>query len=303
VKITNQERKEALLWGSFIADALSLGAHWVYDTNVIKNEIKDLRNYHNPISKYHPTKKAGDFTHYGDMSLFLLSFIKDYDFSKSTLEKDISNQWSEFISSYNGYLDHGTKESIKNYKNDMIPSGQINISDLSPSSRIAPFIYKFIDKSSKLKEYVLIQTKMTHNTALSISSTILMIDIIQDIFNDLTPSEAIQNRLKDDTIKELHPYIEVAIKSVDSQKDDMKAIKEFGASCIIDDALASSLFFILKYENDFEKALISNIACGGDNSSRSMFIGLVLASYLGKNAISSDLINGLNYKDDILKFI
>ena len=295
-----KQQKEGLLIGSFIADALSLGAHWVYDTEKIKKDIVDLRVFHDPLSIYHPEKKAGDFTHYGDLSLFLLNFIKDYDFSKDTFEKDLSDSWHEFMLGYKGYLDHSNRESLENYKKHLIPSGQNTVSDLSPSARIAPFIYKFSNDTNKLKSYCQIQTIMTNNTTLCTQTTQMAIDVILDILNGDCPKTAIKNTLQNPNLNKIHKYIEPVFENL--EKDDKQAIADFGATCTIDSALTSALFFAIKYQDDFEKALLSNIACGGDSASRGMLIGMILGAYLGVSNIPKDWINSTKHIQEVKSF-
>ena len=43
-------------------------------------------------------------------------------------------------------------------------------------------------------------------------------------------------------------------------------------------ALPSALYFALRYENDFERALIANAECGGDSGARGIVIGMLLGS-------------------------
>jgi pimeloyl-ACP methyl ester carboxylesterase len=58
---------------AFAADALCLGPHWIYDsTEIARIYSSGLTRYDAPHSKYHPGKRAGDFTHYGDQTLALL---------------------------------------------------------------------------------------------------------------------------------------------------------------------------------------------------------------------------------------
>lgn len=62
-----------LILPSFLADALSLGPHWIYDAEELKNFYPGgLNEYDRPRSSYHAGKSAGDFTHYGDQTLAVI---------------------------------------------------------------------------------------------------------------------------------------------------------------------------------------------------------------------------------------
>ena len=65
-------RIKAAVIGAFVADALSLGVHWVYNTDVIDKKLGRVEHYYDPMTSYHTGKKAGDFTHYGDQMMVLL---------------------------------------------------------------------------------------------------------------------------------------------------------------------------------------------------------------------------------------
>ena len=58
---------KAMVLGSFVADSLALGAHWIYDTALIQKELGRVDALRAPRpDSYHPSKKKGEFTHYGD---------------------------------------------------------------------------------------------------------------------------------------------------------------------------------------------------------------------------------------------
>merc|ERR1712194_675780 len=58
--------------------------------------------------------------------------------------------------------------------------------------------------------------------------------------------------------------------------------------------MPSSIYMILKYENDPIEAYKQNMMVGGDNASRSVAIGMVLGAYHGKNSIPDHLKTTLN---------
>ena len=87
---------------SFVADALSLGVHWIYNTNVIDKKWGRVEAYIKPERPtYHPTKDLGDFTHYGDQTLVLLESVS----ARSGFDlDDFSRRWLQFFDQYDGYF-------------------------------------------------------------------------------------------------------------------------------------------------------------------------------------------------------
>merc|ERR1711974_518222 len=58
--------------------------------------------------------------------------------------------------------------------------------------------------------------------------------------------------------------------------------------------LPSSVYIILRYEDDFIAAAKANAMVGGDNASRSVAIGLVLGAYHGVDGIPKRFLTTLN---------
>ena len=71
------DKKSGLLYGTFCADALSLGVHWIYDTQELEEKHGRITHYKTPgPESYHPRKLAGDQGHVGDQSLCRLIISK-----------------------------------------------------------------------------------------------------------------------------------------------------------------------------------------------------------------------------------
>merc|ERR1712176_1665260 len=58
--------------------------------------------------------------------------------------------------------------------------------------------------------------------------------------------------------------------------------------------LPTSVYLILKYQDDFAGGVKANAMIGGDNASRSIAVGMVLGAWNGVKAIPQDLQTTLN---------
>merc|ERR1712232_246449 len=58
--------------------------------------------------------------------------------------------------------------------------------------------------------------------------------------------------------------------------------------------LPTSVYLVLKYQDDFEGGVKANAMIGGDNASRSVAVGAVLGAYHGVEAIPENLKTTLN---------
>lgn len=108
---------EAMVLASFAADALALGAHWIYDTRQIDARFGRVTDFLKPSPPtYHPTKARGELTHYGDQTLVLLRSVSacvGFD------EDDFGRRWREsfrttvhLIAKYEDRLEEGLIENV-----------------------------------------------------------------------------------------------------------------------------------------------------------------------------------------------
>ena len=108
------EKAQAMLLASFVGDALSLGVHWIYNTNVIDKKWGPVENYIKPERPtYHPTKDIGELTHYGDQTMVLLESIAE----KECFDlQEFSRRCQLLFSGYDGYYDQATKTTLSRYR-------------------------------------------------------------------------------------------------------------------------------------------------------------------------------------------
>ncbi len=73
-----------------------------------------------------------------------------------------------------------------------------------------------------------------------------------------------------------------------------------GEGWVAEETLAIALYCSLKYENDFDKALIASVNHNGDSDSTGAVTGNILGAYLGMSKIPQKYIDNLELKDVIL---
>lgn len=253
--------RENLIWSCFVADALSLGSHWVYESEKIKQKLGTISKFHNPISIYHPTKSAGDFTHYGDQLFVLLKSI--HDNANTYVAQQFMKDWKSFMFEYDGYVDHATRETLENIEesNDFLHSGS-NSKDLSVVSRIAPLIGEDL---ATIKQ----AAKLTHNSEDVEHAIEYVYEVLVAIHEGADKETAI---LKTPT--EL-PDVQQGAASI--SHDTTHAIKQLGPACDVQGGLAGAIHCILKY-NTLKEALLANVQAGGDCAARGFVIAMVFTA-------------------------
>ena len=280
-----KNKQAGILFGSFCADALSLGVHWIYDSDKLAKEHGQVTHYKTPgTHSYHPHKQAGEQGHVGDQALCLLNFlIKEKAWNRSRFMEEWLGMWLD----YNDYVDGATKTTLGNVQNqtDKTQGGSDSVEIAGPA-RIAPLI-SFLSNSSE-EEVVrasVEQTMLTHRSKEAEESAIFLAKSGYQLIHGA-------NLL--DTLDETAP--EWALKKADSvlSEDTVDAITKLGPTCSISSALPSVLYLAIKHGDDTETAFIANAMAGGDNCARGLALGMILGAANGQSSIPEDWINELN---------
>lgn len=87
----------------------------------------------------------------------------------------------------------------------------------------------------------------------------------------------------------------------DKNISDQEAIKTLGEGWVAEEALAIAIFCALRYQDDFEKAIIAAVNHDGDSDSTGAITGNILGAYLGLSSIPGNFIDNLELKDIILE--
>jgi ADP-ribosylglycohydrolase len=83
----------------------------------------------------------------------------------------------------------------------------------------------------------------------------------------------------------------------------VQAVEELGAACDLAKALPSALAILWRHGDDFETALVQNVAAGGDSAARGMFIGTLLGAAQGRRAIPARWIESLQARPRVESFL
>ncbi len=263
-------KSQELLLSTLAADTYSLGSHWIYDSDTLKNLTINWEELNTPHVTWHEGKGKGDFTHYGDQIIILNDFLKD---KTSFCVEDYMLHWREEMKTFKGYLDGSTKETIKNIDKDLgIPYGS-NSGDMSIVGKIIPLL-----KVSNSKEEFLTNTKLfaqaTHNNA----DVLEAMDFFSNLLLEVLEGNKIEQsvlKLKEGYSKNIQDHIESGINSRD--EDTYLTISKFGSACPTEYCFPSTIHMLFKYDN-YQEALIENAKSGGDSSARAMIIAYLLTA-------------------------
>lgn len=287
----------AMVLASFVADSLALGAHWIYETDVIDQRIGRVESLLAPLSdSFHAGKKRGQFTHYGDQTMVLLeSLARKGVFSLA----DFASSWKSLFSEYRGYIDRATSTTLENMNRNLpLDHCGSSSSDLGGAARIAPLVYRYQHDKKALLVAVQEQTKLTHNNPATLAGADFIAKTAWGVLQGSEPAEAMEQALDQGVADiDLDNRIRGGLDS--GGKDTRTVIKQFGQVCGIAAALPGAIHLILTYSNDLRAALIENVMAGGDSAARGLVVGMVLGAYLGEKAIPEQWLMDMEKTDAI----
>ena len=283
-------KQSGLLYGSYCADALSLGVHWIYDTNELAQKHGRITQYKSPgADSYHPHKQAGDQGHVGDQSMCLLTFLtREKKWDDSSFMEDWISMWPD----YNDYIDGATKATLANILNqtDKTQGGSDSVEIAGPA-RIAPLIV-FLSNSSENEviKAAVEQTMLTHRSKEAEESATFLAKAGYRLIHGA-------NLL--DTLNETAP--EWALKKATNvlSENAVDAISQLGPACSISSALPSVLYLAIKHGSDTETAFIENAMAGGDNCARGLALGLLLGAANGVSSIPRTWVEELDTRKSL----
>ncbi len=86
-------------------------------------------------------------------------------------------------------------------------------------------------------------------------------------------------------ILQLQYLLEKAARRAISPLSDEEAIRQIGEGWVADEALAIAVFCVMRYPNDFERAIIASVNHSGDSDSTGSITGNIIGALLGVSAI------------------
>jgi len=202
-------------------------------------------------------------------------------------------------------LEDSRKRSVENPINESKGCGGV--------MRVAPVGLYFCDKDMPVEEVARIGAEaaaITHGHPLGWIPAAALAQIICEICrNNDSVYDAVMKTL--DTQGKMWPdskhkeyFLELMRKAVDlagTKKDDQMTIHQLGEGWVAEEALAIAAYCALKYEDDFEKAIVASVNHKGDSDSTGAICGNILGARLGMKGIPQKYIENLELKDVILE--
>lgn len=254
--------------GAFVADAYSLGSHWIYDETQLKNLPIDWEKLNAPQAMWHKGKEEGDFTHYGDHEKWLYEYIQEHEHFDPS---EYAAFWISKMENYQGYVDTSSRETLAILKNNPQTLCGAASHDLSIIGRIAPLLLV-----SKTKEEFLAHTQMfvslTHNSEVVLKAAQFFASVLFDVALGADITDSLKHTAVDPLLARAHG---AALNS--KGEESFSTIRTFGPACGVEGGFEGTIHVLLSYD-EYKTAMIANAKAGGDNAARGMIIGMIMGA-------------------------
>lgn len=262
----DNKRIHCAIKGSLIADAHALGSHWIYDEHQLHSLPIDWEELNPPHALWHKGKIKGDFTHYGDHTMWLYDFIiQNRSFS---IEK-YREYWCQKMKTYGGYIDGSSRDTLSCLDANPFSVHGATSHDLSIIGRIAPLLLISLNKKEFLT-HVNELVSFTHNYSLVKDAAQFFGALLFDVVGGKNLMDAFTSTPVPDSLTERY---QKALLS--KGKTSFETIRSFGPACSIEGGFESVIHILITYDN-YREAILANAKAGGDNAARGMIIGMLL---------------------------
>lgn len=289
-----------ILLTSLIADALALGAHWIYSQREISGKFGHVTGYSAPATKYHPGKQAGDFTHYGDQTMVLLRSLAAHGgFDLAEFARDWRGFWDDPTTA--AYRDGATKSTLENLRAGRPPERAASSSnDIAGAARVAPLFVLKLESTDALLAAARAQTAFTHGDPAVAEAAEFFARVTLAVQAGTAIPAALRSVAALPHWKDIPAdWFNAASNSSASAESDSGAVKTHGLTCHIPEAFPAICHLLLRHPEDAATALTVNVEAGGDSAARGMIMGMIYGARPNAAPLPPDWLSGLRARDEI----
>ncbi|OAN18274.1 ADP-ribosylglycohydrolase [Photobacterium jeanii] len=284
-------RRYAAIMGALIADAASMGTHWIYSPERIK-ALTSLPNFpfiepnaehYQGVDGYYAHDKlvAGEQTIYGEWLALYIRLLADPSLSINQMQQQMLEYFGpggEFM----GYVDTPTKAlllTLFSQDPEDWPEDSGSDDDQNPALCAVPALVALKYSSEQLEQEIDRIVGITHqgDTALQCAKA------FASALNEALRSQRIDpvlNILKIKSPEPIRDKIE-QVRALTGDVNDLNHVLTIvNQACHLPDSLPLSAW-ILQNSDSFTEAVLNNIRASGDSCGRAMLIGAIAGACYG----------------------
>lgn len=276
--------RENALTGALVADAASMGLHWLYDQDQIKLVAAtgsllfrqpDAAVYDNKRGAYvHAARHAGEMSHYGVSARLVSELVKRQGYSVAGHQKAFMDMFGP-CGLYHGYADRPTKHLIGRMliEGDELtqPSGMDD--NQMPGISVVPGLFSGNAPESQLEEAVKV-ISIDPNVVNSAKAVYSVLSQLQSGEPLKTALANAANTVEGELGKRMSDALEL------EAYEPLDTASQMGLACYVEHAMPLS-WYLLNHATDFVSTVRDNIRCGGDTCGRTMALGTIAGLAFG----------------------
>jgi len=285
------DRNARAILGALVADAASLGLHWLYDGErladiALRGEpvflAPDRAHYEGAKGSFvHAARKAGDFSAYGECCALMLRQLAEADgrFQRVTYQSMYRRHFGPG-GAYVGYIDKPTRGTLirlmphEDSSTYPQPSG-VDDDQLPALACVPPVVvaaFRCGREDASLWDELEHVVRVTNNNERAVDAGRAAGLLLVELLRGKKPLDAIAaaaSRAEGDLAARMHE----AVKG--DRLDAVSAAARFGAACHVEQGLPV-ICHILAHAGSYREAVIANIMAGGDSCGRSIVLGAAM---------------------------
>ena len=278
----SQPQISNMLLGALVADAASLGLHWLYDADRIAEITRrqdgqcaftpiDAANFEGVAGYFaHGEREDGALTQYGEvLRLTIQSMNITGQFSVTEYQAAFAGHFGPG-GTYHGYIDRPTRGALENIANEQNPSGIDD--DQNPAVSRLPAIVGRYHKATNLHEVIADSMHVTNVNDVALSYSLALADAVSRVLSGESVQDALHAAAQsaDASIK---PDLVNALSTEETDSTEFAGL--VGRACHLPTS-GPVMFHILKHANSYRDAIDRNILAGGDSAGRAICIGAIM---------------------------
>jgi ADP-ribosylglycohydrolase len=283
------EPRTAMVIGALVADAASLGLHWIYDPDRIRQIEKDVglvflqpdANHYSGVKGYfaHGNKQAGEFSGYGENCLQILKHLSLHgEFDRRAYQQEFCAYFGPG-GEYIGYVDSPTRKALntlltKDIKSYPEKSGADD-DQLLALATIPVLVARHRGSLDSLMALIETVVRITNNNDLAVSAAQCIASVLSELRDGASLREAMTQAVPH-AGKNLSNLLRQSLAINDN--NSQAAAAEFGSACHVVEGLPV-VFHIANHAPDYITAIQENIRVGGDSCGRAIVLGAIMATH------------------------
>ncbi|PTX57546.1 ADP-ribosylglycohydrolase [Litoreibacter ponti] len=287
-----------MLLGALVADAASMGLHWLYDQERIAAVAGDTPEFRTPTEAdyadtkgyfAHGGKQAGALSHYGEQCLVMLRALAAAGrYDRAAYEAEFRATFG-YGGTFVGYIDRPTRATLDAMAADPEGEGFHGDDDVQlPAVSKLPGVVALHGADPKIVEDAV---RVTNNNDTAVAFGQLVATMMQDVLAGADPADAMHKAVAADPGK---PG-EAVRKALNMKGSTVEITRAIGMSCQLEYGIPS-VAHNLTEARDFKHAVRTNILAGGDSCGRAIVLGAIMGAAHG---VPQDWLSRLDDRAEI----